>query len=179
MADNLPAVAVQEFGDASPIKWDADGGMLVLEATGEFVALADASDGALIHAAYGLDYAKRELERYRKSVTRELLDRMDRGALWTMHTRLYGQKVTATAPSTEPERVVDKTALYAALIRLVRKRVITKAAADAACKREVAFKASIRGIDALLKLGGEVAEKVNACIVQVPKEDRRVTVKEG
>lgn len=139
--------------------------------TGELVPL----DGPTDRLAQVLDDV-RELERQLRTlksvVSGELLERMDRSAQWTLREGSY--EISGASPS--PTLVYDADRLYGVLRGLVDDGVIAPAAAEAAVRQVVELKPVVRGINALRKLGGQVALEIEACAAEVEK-DRRVSVK--
>jgi hypothetical protein len=139
--------------------------------TGELLELLKAGDGQLG------DYldAVRDWEamaRVAKGVvSAELHRRMDAGAKWTLSAgdfEIVGQS---------PDRVeYDVGELRAVLRELLEKELISRDAALAAVKREVVFSVSKRGVNALRKIGGEVAKAIDA-IGHEPATARRITIK--
>ena len=117
----------------------------------------------------------RELERQAKEIRdtlgEELVRRMDAKAKWTLN--LDGYKVSAPSPA--PKVEWDVTALRSTLAAL-RDQGIDEDALDAAMDVVVTYKPRTAGLNALKKLGGLVAEQIEACAVEV-EPVRRVTVK--
>lgn len=138
--------------------------------TGEALDLtADTED-----LAYWCDQI-RELERQAKEAREilglELMRRMDSKASWTL--RAGGFKITAPSPAPKREWNVD--ALRSTLADL-RDQGLDEDAIDAALEVVVTYKPRTVGLNALRKLGGEVAERIDACGEDV-EPTRRVTVK--
>lgn len=103
--------------------------------------------------------AESMLREAKRVVGDELLRRMDQAASWTI--RLEGG---LTVKSSSPAAVeqFDAPELHDDLMALVDEGVLTVEAADAAVETVVSYKARKVGINALRKLGGRVAEIVNA-----------------
>lgn len=91
-------------------------------------------------------------------VTGELLRRMDATASWTLH--LDGLTVKGASP--QPVEEYDAAALRDALLELVDDGTLDIAAVDRALALVVSVKPHAAGIKALRKLGGKVAETVDA-----------------
>ncbi len=102
----------------------------------------------------------------------ELLKRMDADAAWTMH--LPGFKVTGPSPA--PSVEYDPDLLHDTLSDLREQGLISEQAQDQALELVVTRKPRAAGINALRKLGGLVAERVDGCARQVEKA-RRVSVR--
>lgn len=106
------------------------------------------------------DYLKsvREFESLLKEakalVNAEVVARMDKAACWTVHS----QGVKLSAPSPAPVEKFDGPALHEALAPMVELNVITVEALDAAVETVVEYKPHLKGLNALRKLGGRVAE---------------------
>lgn len=100
----------------------------------------------------------------------ELLRRMDQAASWTLRAGDYELK--GESPNRVEYAIED---LRGTLTNLVASGAITEEAAEAAVKVETTYKPAKRGINALLKLGGDVAEAVSAAARPVERP-RRVTV---
>lgn len=97
---------------------------------------------------------------------------MDRAALWTLHV---GSGALESA-SPETEVVDDPHALWEALTPLIDRELISAGARDAAVEVVTTWKARMRGVNQLRRLGGEVAEVVNAHVRTAPRY-RKVVVK--
>jgi hypothetical protein len=128
--------------------------------TGEVLPL-DAPTVDLARALDELKELESRLKEVRDRIGEEVLQRMDAKALWTLRTE-DGFKLSAPSPA--PKAEWDGPALALALVELRGLDLIDYEAAVAA------------GLNRLLKLGGEVAERVGACRVMV-EPVRRVTVK--
>lgn len=139
--------------------------------TGEALSL-DAPTGTL--AAYHDDL--QELERIvreaRGRIGEELLKRLDVKAKWTWREDGFEIKAPSPAPTTE----YDVDAVRATLRDLQDEGVIDEDAADAAVQVTVSYKARVAGLNALRKLGDDVADRIDACGQPVEKP-RRVSVK--
>lgn len=107
----------------------------------------------------------------REEIGRELLRRMDAKASWTL--REAGFKITGQSPQPKLEWNVD--ALRATLADL-RDQGLDEDAIDAALEVVVSYRPRAAGLNALKKLGGEVAERVESCATEVEPQ-RRVSVK--
>lgn len=138
--------------------------------TGEALDL-NGPDGDLAAAFDQVRDLERQLAEARRVIGDELIRRMDRAASWTL--RVGDFKVSA--PSPEPKIEFDVESLRAVLADLVAEGVISSEAAAGALRPEVTYKPSVRGINAVRKLGLEVAARLDGCAVEKPK-DRRVRV---
>jgi hypothetical protein len=139
--------------------------------TGEALVLADVPTDSLalfLSNAREIDSTLRE---QKKAVGREILARMDKEAKWS--AALGDWNVKGDGPTKPTE--YDAEQLYEALGEFVDAGVITEAAREDAVERTYAYKAKHRGIQALTKLGGGVAEVIRAHSREVEK-DRRVSV---
>jgi hypothetical protein len=141
--------------------------------TGEVLQL-DAPTADLAQALDELKELTSRIREVRERIDEELLRRMDAKARWTV--REGGFKVTAPSPA--PRAEWDGAELSVVLAELRGLDLIDYDAAQAALETEVTYKPKARGLNALLKLGGEVAERVGACRSEV-EPTRRVTVKRG
>lgn len=139
--------------------------------TGEVVLLDSTSDvlAAWLHHVREAEAALRDAKRI---VGGELLDRMDREAKWT--ARLGRFEIKGDGPGAVE---YDAEALRHELEQFVMDGSISGAAMDEAVELVTSYKAKARGINALKKLGGRVAEAIERCTNPSTK-DRRVSVKE-
>lgn len=143
---------------------------LVNPSTGELVELDGPTESL---AEFLADMREHEslCREAKKLVTREVVNRMDKGAAWTLH--VAGLKLTSTSP--QPTEEFDGPGLHEALDVLVREGVISPEALDAAVETVVTYKPRKAGINALRKLGGRVAKTVAAHRREVEK-DRYIRV---
>ena len=116
-----------------------------------------------------LDTERKQLVR---SVSDELLTRMDRDAGWTMH--FPGLDISGDTPN---RREYKADRVLKVLEDLVADGTITKEAAQKAIERKVSYTVKKRGVDAIKKLGGDVAKRLYGCEVPIPDSARRVSVK--
>jgi hypothetical protein len=139
--------------------------------TGEAIDL----DGPTESLAKDLLYL-RELDTERKSLVRavsdELLARMDKDAKWTLH--FPGLDLTGDTPK---RREYNSERVLKVLEELVTAGTINKEAAQKAIERKVSYTVKKSGVNAIKKLGGEVAKKLAGCEVPLPDASRRVAVK--
>lgn len=105
------------------------------------------------------------LKEAKRAVTDEALRRLDHQAKWTFRTPDF----TLKAPSPAPSEQFDELALRSDLWELVDQGVITEEAAGAAVETVVTYKTRIAGINALRKLGGQVAEVIDRHCTPVQK----------
>jgi hypothetical protein len=139
--------------------------------TGEIIAL-DSSDRMLV--AYLDDVAayERQLEEWRRIVNRELIARLDRSAKWTRQVGPY----KLTAPSPNPGLDWDGAELREALLPFVDRGELSIEALDAAVEMLVTYRPKKAGINALVKLGGDITATVMELANPKPKGDRRVRI---
>lgn len=138
---------------------------LVNPSTGELVEL-DGPTEALAEFLADMREHESLCREAKKLVTREVVSRMDRQAAWTI--RAAGLKLSAASP--QPTEEFDGPELKEALHALVEEGVISIEAVDAAVETVVTYKPRKAGIVALRKLGGRVAEVVDAHSREVEKE---------
>lgn len=143
---------------------------LVHPQSGELLDLSTAKSGEIAAWIEAIRDWESSARAARQFASAELHERMDRAASWTLRDGVYEVK------GESPERVeYDVDELRRVLDALRDSGKITADAAAGAIKEEVVYKASKRGINALLKLGGAVADAVRSC--ERPNErPRRVTV---
>lgn len=91
-----------------------------------------------------------------RDINDELIARADKDASYTY--RGNGVEITLDGPGRTD--ITDPDGLRTALLALVEDDVITVQAVDAAVQEVVTFKASKRGLGALKKLGGRVADVI-------------------
>ncbi len=139
--------------------------------SGEVISLADPTD-MLARFVADLDDLRQRLETERSQVNTELLERLDKNATWTFQAG--GYKITA--PSPDPGVEYDGGRLAAALANLADRGVIDTHAYEAAVDCTLVCKAKKRGINALLKLGGEIAEAIRGTEIESTPKARRVRV---
>lgn len=142
---------------------------VVIPLTGELIA-TDAATDELAAAIDRVKLLESKLQAARRVLGDELLRRMDHEGVWTVHAG--GWKVTGPSPGGVE---YDGPELARRLRALVKAGTISQAAMTAAVELERVWKPKVRGINALAKLGGEVAEAVEACKSPTSKP-RRVSV---
>jgi len=141
--------------------------------TGEILELKDATDQQLAEWILAVRSWEANARTAKAFVSREAHRRMDADAKWS---RPLAGGMTLRGES--PEVVeYDADALRAELLALIKEGKISADAAKDALKREVVYTPSKRGINALLKLGGDVKARVKACAS--PKERRSLKVEGG
>ena len=138
--------------------------------TGEAIELTADTD-MLAHWVDQLRELERQAKEARDLIGLELLRRMDAKASWTLRAGDF--KITAPSPAPKVEWDVDQ--LRATLADL-RDQGLDEDAIDAALEVVVTYKPRASGLNALKKLGGEVAERIAACGTEVEPQ-RRVSVK--
>jgi hypothetical protein len=127
-------------------------------ATGERVEL-DATNDDLVLALADVKEMGYRLNEHARLLGRELQERMDRAANWTLRAGPF--KVTGRSP--EPPDEYDGEQLFKVLVGLVHAGTITEEAAEQACKTE--HKAKVAGVNKLKKLPG-LRDKLEACRVK-------------
>lgn len=140
--------------------------------TGELIDF-DADNHELASKHSDIRMVEVMLREAREEIGREFIRRMDHDAKYTIHAD--GYKITAPSPA--PGIEYDTDELAAVLVDLVSAGVVSEDAARRALKEEVRLIPQTAGIKALLKLGGEVAEKIRTCGREVDKP-RRVRITE-
>lgn len=146
--------------------------LVVVPGTGEAIAL-NAPSEALAQALDEVRELERELRVAKQAVGAELLRRMDTQAKWTMRTDNYEVRGESPAPRTE----YDVEQLMEVLDGLVNEGLLSSTAASAATTTTVSYRVSQRGVNALLKLGGEVAARIAACAQEVERVRKPPSVK--
>lgn len=140
-----------------------EGRPLANPSTGEALTL-DADTATLAEWLKQIDDFSKETKFARQRISEEIVRRMDLEASWTM--REGNLKLT----SRSPEQIdYDVDSLGLALVGLMNDGLITKSAAEACIKEEKKLTVLKQGVNALLKRGGQVAEAIRACQVQVDK----------
>jgi hypothetical protein len=145
--------------------------LIVHPATGEALSIPDEPTDRLGLELDGVKDLESRLREYKREIWREVLRRMDHEGLWSV--KAGDLKLTGASPG---QVDYDARRLAQALHPFVKHELISQAAYDAAVESEVTWKAKKRGINALLKLGGVVAEAVKDCEVPIDPESRRVSV---
>lgn len=143
---------------------------LVHPDTGELVPI-DAPDEQLADVLDAIRQWESVARAAKALISAELHARMDTNACWTRRAGRY--EIKGQSPG-GVEWDVD--ALSDALGNLVCDGLITAEASDAALERVVTLKPRARGLNALLKIDGQVRDAVEACRVEVHK-DRRISLK--
>ena len=133
--------------------------------TGEALELSTATTDVLAEAIEACDTVAGRARDTKRELGNEVLARMDAEAKWT--ARVGGYKLTGASPA--PKVEYDAAALAAALDDLVQKGVIAEGARESAIEVVVTFKPRQAGINALKKLGPEVADAIAACEQTVEK----------
>jgi hypothetical protein len=140
--------------------------------TGEEIIIADAPTETLAELRELIRSAEEDQRMAKQALDAELLARMDRAAKWTMNEGGY----KLTAPSPTPVETFDAHALRADLEAASEQGLIDQGAVDAAVEVVVDYKPRLAGINALRKLGGDLADIV-ARHASLAERTRRVTVK--
>lgn len=143
--------------------------------SGEEIVLADADSETLAFLRDAIRAAEEDQRLAKQQIDAEVIGRMDFHRKWTMHAGEY----TMTAPSSDPVvEIPDPAALHSELMAFVDAGEVSIEAIDAAVEQVITFKARKRGLDALRKGGGEIAEVIAKHEKQV-MPPRRVTVKKA
>lgn len=138
--------------------------------TGEIVTLAEAGEDWLAEYLQWMRDLEGQVRDAKRVLSREVHRRMDLDASYTRDAGAYRLKGQGPPPPDyDPERLRE------ALDLLVEDGKISEAARDAACKLERKPKAIKKGINALLKQGGDIAELIAEA--EVPKDPDKRTVK--
>jgi hypothetical protein len=144
--------------------------LIPLPLTGEALDL-NAPTGELAQAFDRIRDLERELKETRDQISRELIGRMDKRASWTL--REDGFKVSAPSPA--PKTEYDGYELHQVVQSLVAEGLIDGEAAEEAVEIRVEYRPRVRGVNALRKLGSDVADRVDLCAREV-EPVRRVRV---
>lgn len=147
---------------------------LVQPKTGELLDLKDAPTDALAEWLAAVRDIESEYREAKGVVTRELLERMDREARWTVPLS-NGWKLVGDSPA-PTEGFDDIPMLLNDLRELAEEGVVSREAVEAAFPRVITFKADRSAVGRLRKLGGRVAEVIAAHAVR-QERDRRVSVR--
>jgi hypothetical protein len=142
---------------------------LVVPYSGEVVRL-DAPTDALAEIVYGIRELESELRSMKAILSEEVHRRMDEEARWTVEAGRFkvsgrGAGVTTAGPR-----------LWKVLEDLVEAGRITRRAAEAAVALEVAYKVRVAGVQAVKRVGPDVAEAVAAAEIPLDPSSRRLTV---
>lgn len=143
----------------------------LIPGTGEVIDVRAAETSVLAEALDRLSEVKQMEASARRVIADEVLRRQDADASWTTHVE--GFTLVGQSPAREE---YDAEALAAVLRGLVELSMISAEAAGAAIESVLTWKPKKAGINALLKLGGEIAEAVRSCAITVDKP-RQVRVK--
>lgn len=138
--------------------------------TGEVLSL-NAPDGELGRLLADIRDVEGILREQKRVITRELLDRFDKRACWTVYES--GVKLSGASPA--PTEEWDGADLYQALNEFVDAGQLSQTAVNAAVEVTVVYKPKKAGIAALRKLGGDIAATIDGLAREVEKE-RRITV---
>jgi hypothetical protein len=145
-------------------------GAVMHPSTGEVVSLDAPLEDLAAYLADVRDWEQTFLRPCKRAVEEELLRRMDHDARYTVRAGAY------VVRGDGPGRVeYNEDLLRIRLRELVDDEAISREAAAAAVKEKVSYQPMARGINALLKLGGKVAEAVRSA--EAGEKTRRVTVK--
>lgn len=147
-------------------------GVVADPATGEVLDLATATTDALAAYLANVRDLEHTLREHKKAAQAEVLRRMDNAAQWTVTVGEW--KLSGASPA--PKVTYDAEALAAELQQLVDDDLLAPAAATKAVEQVTSWKVRQAGVNALVKLGGAVADVVARHRVEEPKE-RRVSVR--
>jgi hypothetical protein len=146
-------------------------GHLLDPQTGELIELAEAEDDRVAEILARLKDLEAQLKQASEEVKGEVIRRMDKAARWTLEAGEWRLK------SSSPGVVdYDQKLLKAELNGLVSKGVIDSTAVGRAFTTRMTESVSKSGVNALLKLGGEVKDAIERC--QRPAR-RSVTLEEN
>lgn len=127
----------------------------VSPATGQVVDL-DAKTEDLAQVLDDTREMEYKLRYFKEAVSAEVLRRMDRQAEWTMREGEY--ELRSISPAPKIDWAGDELALV--LDELVAEGRIDQGAKEAALETEISYKPKARGLNALLKLGQDVASRL-------------------
>lgn len=127
--------------------------------TGVAIDVADASTEDLGRFLDESRDFKRRMQEQENIATREVLRRQDREAKWTTPAGSYVLK--GSSPAAAHVEEFDELALRTDLLDLVDAGELSIEAVDAAVEIVITYRARKAGINALRRLGGEVAAIVN------------------
>jgi len=140
--------------------------------TGAELDLSLCSDATLANLRDMIRDAEDEQRQAKRQIDGEVLARMDRNASWTL--KVPGFELSAPSPAEKSE--FDAPALHADLMAFVDDGLLSVEAVDAAVEQVLTYKPRVRGIEALRKRGGAIAEVI-AKHEQKIEPTRRVTIK--
>lgn len=140
--------------------------------TGEVINLANAPLADVARLLDEVRQLETHLRDLKRTVSEHVLAGMDRQASWTL--RGGGYELRSSSPV--PAVTYDAAALHAALLELVDQGALDRSAVAAAVQEIVDYKPIARGINALTKLGGIVADTIAQHRTEAPKQ-RYVTVR--
>ncbi len=149
----------------------ADTVRLFSPSTGAELDLAAAATDELAEMRAYIRDLEEDLKLAKQALDAEFTGRCDREARWSW----AGNGYTLSVPSPAPAVEYDGEHLRTRLGALAAQGVITWAAVDEAVAEVVTYKPRVAGINRLRKLGGAVAEAIDACATQVERA-RRVTL---
>lgn len=132
--------------------------VVVDPATGEAIELATASTDTLAEFLANTRELESRFREQKRAASDEILGRMDREASWTARVGAWTLKGKSPAPVT----VYDAQGLRETLDSFVDEGLVSVTAAGEAVEVVTTLKVHARGVNALLKLGGRVAEAVRA-----------------
>lgn len=154
------------------LRESADEVRLFDPASGAEISLPDAPTRTLAELRDLIRTAEEDQRLAKQAIDAELLARMDRSAKWTLREEGY----LLSAPSPSPTEAFDGHALRAGLEDAADRGLISTDAVDAAVEMIVDYKPRVAGINALRKLGGEIADIIGRHAT-TSERSRRVTVK--
>lgn len=134
--------------------------MTLVPWTGEVIVLRDATNAQLAEA---LDEVRRfeaeQLKGLKRDLQDEILMRMDHEASWTIRLE-SGVTLTGDGPNRSEW---DVPSLQGVLSALEDEGLVSHEAAAKGIREKVTYEAAAAGLNALLKLGGEVRARIEAC----------------
>jgi hypothetical protein len=150
--------------------------LVIHPATGEVISL-DGDTAPLARFLTEVRELEQQLRDEKRIVTRELIDRMDREARYTLHTD--GLDIKGDGPKIPTDYEAEP--LRAELQEFVEAEVITQEALDRAVEPITTYKARAQGLNALRGLGDQFAAVIDRHAHPKENYERRVsiTVKPG
>jgi hypothetical protein len=147
-------------------------GIVINPATGEVLSLDEPTEILARWLSETRELEERLREEKRR-VTRELIDRMDRDASYTL--RAGDLEIKGDGPEAPTE--YDAEALYAELKEFVDSEAITEDALARAVEPVVTYKPRAGGLNALRKRGGSIADAIERHSRPKENYERRVSIK--
>jgi hypothetical protein len=137
---------------------------VALRSTGQVVSLDLPSDD-LAQFLWDVRGFEQELRTAKRQVGDELLRRQDADASWTTYTNSFEISGSSPAPKVE----WDGEMLNRILGELLKEKLISADAVLAAIERVITYKPKPKGLNALMKLGEGIKERLLAARSEVEK----------